>query len=184
MVDRVGDLAEQARKVRLPRHARVGAHHGPVGLVLRHAHVLHLRIQPRHAARGRKGEQVAAEQILFLTDHDLRQRPAVRGEDLIQLHLIPLALRPVRVEDLDLRKLAAQQLQSQQRRPAHVAEADEREDEAVLLRRAPCLQDGKRAGKRCIQYARAVRAHECRQFPFRRGRRGQAADALGLVQLR
>ena len=33
------------------------------------------------------------------------------------------------------------------------------------------------------ELAAFVRAHERRQLPFRRGRRGQAADALGLIQL-
>ena len=47
-------LAEKSREARLPRLTRICGEHFLVRCILRHAHVLHVRIQPRHAARRGK----------------------------------------------------------------------------------------------------------------------------------
>ena len=71
-----------------------------------------------------------------------------------------------------------QQLQRQQRRAAHVAEAGEREDKAVLLRPLPRLQHGESILKADIQGARSIRAHKTGQFAGDRFDRRQAADSF------
>ena len=183
MVDRVRDLAEQAGEAGAARHAGIRAHHGAVGLVLRHTHVLHRRIQSRHAARSRKRKQVAGKQVLFLTDHDLRQRLAVRRKHLVQLQLVPGALGLVGVKDLDSGKLMSQQLQRQQRRAAHVAKADEREDKTGSLRPLPRLQNGKCVLEADVQNARPMCAYKTGQLTGGRTARRQAADSLRLGKL-
>ena len=180
MIDRVGYLAEQTGKTDASRHTGIRAHHGPVGLVLRHAYVLHSRIQSGHAARGRKRKQVADKQVFFLAYHDLRQRLAVRRKHLVQFQFIAGTLGLVGVKDLDFRKLMSQQLQRQQRRAAHVAKADECQDKTGFFLPLPRLQHSECVLETNIQNPRPMHTHKIGQFTEGRTARCQAADCLKL----
>ena len=77
----------------------------------------------------------------------------------------------------------SQQLQRQQRRAAHVAKADEREDKTGSLRPLPRLQNGKCVLEADVQNARPMCAYKTGQLTGGRTVRRQAADSLRLGKL-
>ena len=62
LIDRVGDLAEQPAEGRFPCAPGITGQHFAIADKLRHAHVLHVGADRRHAARGGEEKQVAVKQ--------------------------------------------------------------------------------------------------------------------------